>query len=207
LVVNNVEGTAQGIGPGTVRIHQKGDGGSPVSTGPNAGAKQQGRSASPKQDQEMKLTVVNFGSRMWANNQTHLVIFSDDIDVVHFATEDKDAKPDLDHLPPDAIYLRCSDQLKLLNRPEGGKSNQELEGIGRVECRTRDYVAQCEKVTYHEAKDQLIFYGGDGWAHMKRLGPPGTQGQVSEAKTIIYSRKTGEINSIKSRGVNGSTGP
>jgi len=148
---------------------------------------------------------VSFGRQMWANNKSHVVIFYDDVDVVHLATEDKDFQPDLDRLPADAIYLKCSDQLKALNRSEGGKSNQELEGTGRVLCRTNDCIAQCEKVTYNEAKDQLIFSGGDGWAHLRKLNGLGNPSEEWEAKTIIYSRKTGAIDSIKNRGLKGTT--
>jgi hypothetical protein len=203
LTVNNTDGLANAAGPGTVRIHQRGDAGSPLA--PSTG--QPGRPGTPGKEQEMKLTIIHFGGRMWANNKTHVAKFFDDVEVVHFATDDKDLQPNLERLPVDAIYLRCSDCLEVLNRPENGKSNQQLEGTGRVRCETAEYRAQCEKVTYHEGKDQLIFDGGDGWAILTKLGAPGGQGQTSYAKRFIYNRKTREMSSEGARGFQGVTPP
>jgi hypothetical protein len=212
LVVDNTEGQANGTGPGTVRIYQRGD--VEPQTGPQTGPPlaQRGQSSGkPKEankDQEMKLTIVHFGGRMWADNKAHMAKFYDNIEVLNFATENKDVEPDLDRLPPDAVYLTCDNQLIVYNRSEGGKSNQQLEAIGRVKCFTKDYVAQSDKMTYNEGKDQLIFDGGEGgWARMRRLGSPGNQAQESQAKEFIYSRKTGEIKSNRSRGINGTTPP
>ena len=214
LTVDNTDGKANGIGPGTVRIHQQGDAGSPLAASDNQTIpvkKKEGqlelRQGTPGKDQEMKLTIVKFNGRMWADNKSRVAIFSDDVEVIHLATEDKDLVPNLDKLPADAVYLYCSEQLKVLNRPENGKSNQQLEGTGRVRCYTSEYHAQCEKVTYHEGKDQLIFDGGDGWAILTKLGPPGTAGQTSYAKRFIYNRKTREIKSEGARGFQGVTQP
>jgi hypothetical protein len=205
LIVDNTEGKAHGTGPGTVRIHQRGDAATPLAPAPAQGTP--ARPASPAKDQEMKLTIIHFGGRMWADNKSHTAIFSDSIEVINMPTENQDLQPDLDKLPRGAVYLTCSDQLKVYNRPENGKSNQELEGTGNVRCTSEEYIAQCEKVTYHEGKDQLIFDGGDGWAHLRKLGPPGGPPQQSDAKQFIYLRKTGQIQSIKSRGVSGTTAP
>ena len=102
---------------------------------------------------------------MWSNDKTHTAIFSDDIEVINLATENPDLEPDLNKLPPDAVFLSCSQKLEVRNRPENGKSNQELEGIGNVKTFTAQYAAECEKVNYNESKDQLIFDGVDGFAH------------------------------------------
>src|SRR5260221_13598263 len=104
-----------------------------------------------------------------------------------------DLLPDTERLPRGWVYLTCSEQLKVYNRPENGKSNQELEGTGSVRCDTQDCIAQCEKVTYHEGKDQLIFDGGDGWAHLRKLSFPAGQSEQSDAKQFISLRKTGHI--------------
>jgi hypothetical protein len=205
LTVDNTEGKAYGSGPGTVRIHQRGDSDAPLGTTPA----QPSRPAGPlKQKEEaFKLTIVKFGGRMWANDKTHTAIFSDDVEVVSFATDDADTIPDMNHLPADAIYMNCSQKLEVRNRPKNDKSNQELEAIGNVNAYTTQYVAQCEKLNYEEMKDQLIFQGGDGYAHLKKVEAPGTVGQTTDAKLIIYNRKTGEVSTTGARGINGTTGP
>jgi hypothetical protein len=198
--VDNVYGVAEAAGPGKVRIYQTGEAASRLGEAPTAVAP-----ANTKKDLEMKLTIITFGGRMWAENKTHTAIFNDSIEVVDLATLEKDLDPDLDHLPSDAIYLTCADQLKVYNRPEDGKSNQQLEALGRVRCRTDKYDALCEKLTYHQGKDQFIFDGGDGGlARLKRVLAPGTQPQESKAKRFIYLRKANQVFSDEVKGVSGS---
>jgi hypothetical protein len=206
LTVDNTEGRAYGSGPGRVRIHQRGDAGSPLA--PTASA-QPGRAttASKQKEEEFKLTIVKFGGRMWADDKTHTAVFSDDIKVINLATDNPDLEPDENRLPRDAVYLQCSQKLDVRNRSENGKSNQELEGIGNVLCRTAAYLGQCEKLNYIEAMDKLIFDGLDGLAHLKKLEAPGTVGQTWDAKRIIYNRKIDSVKSEGARGINGVTGP
>jgi hypothetical protein len=201
LDVDNVKSEVHAYGPGgKLRIFQPGDAGSPLAPPP----------ASPpgdkKKAQEMKLTLVWFGGRMWADNKSHTAIFNDNVEALNLATENKDLEPDLDHLPDDAVYLRCADQMKVYNRPENGKSNQQLEAEGRVFCRTKEYEALSEKTTFNEAKDQLIFDGGDGGlARLKKILGIGIPPQESKAKRFIYLRKTGQVFSDQVQGVRGAT--
>jgi hypothetical protein len=161
-----------------------------------------------KKDQEMKLTLVRFTGKMWADNQSHTATFYENIETIHLPTEDRELDPDPDHLPYEAVYLSCTDRLKVYNRPENGKSNQQLEALGRVRCSTQNSIAQAEKVTYHEGKDQLIFDGGEGgFARLRQLQSQGTPGRNVEAKQIIYMRKTGEVRTSGARGINGITSP
>jgi hypothetical protein len=208
LEVDNTEGQANASGPGTVRIYQLGDAGPQSGPLVSQSGQGSGKPKDPHKDQEMKLTIVHFGRRMWADNKAHMAKFYDNIEVVNFATEDKDVEPDLDRLPPDAVYVTCTDQLIVYNRSEDAKSNQQLEAIGRVKCFTKDYVAQCDKMSYNEAKDQLIFDGGEGgWARMRHVLGQGIQGQDSQAKQFIYSRKTNQIQSSGGRSISGTTPP
>jgi lipopolysaccharide export system protein LptA len=206
LTVDNTEGKAYGSGPGRVRIHQRGDAGSPLAPAASA---QPGRAttASKQKEEEFKLTIVNFGGRMWANDKSHTAIFSDDIKVINLATDNPELEPDENRLPRDAVYLQCSQRLDVRNRPENGKSNQELEATGNILCRTAAYLGQCEKLTYNEGKDQLIFDGVDGLAHLKKLEARGLVGQTWDAKLITYNRKTDTVKSEGARGINGVTGP
>ncbi len=204
LIVNNLDGTAHAIGPGLVRIHQRGDAGPQVTLGQPAPTSP----SQAKKDQEMKLTLVRFTGKMWADNQSHTATFYENIETIHLPTEDRELDPDPDHLPYEAVFLRCTDRLKVYNRAENGKSNQQLEALGRVWCSTQNSIAQAEKVTYHEGKDQLIFDGGEGgYARLRQVQAPGTPGRNVEAKQIIYMRKTGEVRTIGARGINGITSP
>src|SRR5262249_50373162 len=204
LNVDNIQNKAYAYGPkGKFTIWQPGDAGSPLAAPP------QTQTASKKPAQEMKLTIITFDGRMWADNTSHTAIFNDNVMALNFATENKDLDQDLDHLlehlPDDAVYMHC-EQMKVYNRPENGKSNQQLESEGRVNCRTKEYEAHAEKVTYNEAKDQLIFDGGDGgFARLIHFLGIGIQPQESKAKRFIYLRKSGQIFSEGVQGVRGTT--
>jgi lipopolysaccharide export system protein LptA len=201
LDVDNLNGTALAYGPkGIVRIFQPGDAGSPLNPPSSAPP------TDKKTAQEMKLTVVLFDGRMWADNKSHTAIFNENVQAVNLATENKELELKLDQLPEDALYLRCADQMKVYNRPENGKANQQLEAETRVFCRTKEYEGQAEKFTFNEAKDQLIFDGGDGGlARLKKILGPGIAPQEWKAKRIIYLRKTGQIFSDQVQGVHGAT--
>lgn len=198
LNVDNTEGIARGSGPGVVRIVQAG-------AGPDIGPPPApGKPAPPKRPDEMKLTRVTFGARMWANNKTHTAIFYENVEVVSVPGDNIDADPNLDQLPEGGLYLRC-DQLKVLSTPgEGGKATQQMEATGRVMCRSREFWGWAETVTYHEGKDQVIFDGKEGFAHVERDMGPGHPRQQLKGRKIIYLRKTGEFKVEGAGGVSGS---
>jgi hypothetical protein len=222
LVVDNAEGTAVAGGPGTVRILQPGNGdtlpsaGSASRAGPRsdqAGPASRGGATvgqakpKPAQAEQLNLTRVKFGGRMWANNKNHTAVFRDDIEVVHLPTDNPNLDPDLDDLAKDAFYLRCS-LLKVRSRQENGKSNQELEAHDHVVARSQEFEAHADKLTYDEAKDQMVLEGGDGGkATMYRFTGKNLPPQKSTGRVIIYWRKSGELHVDDAGSVSGSQGP
>jgi len=201
LTVDNEEGIVKAPGPGIVRILQCG---TVEFAGDNA--KTQPRPATPtsRTDEELKLTRVKYGAHMWAKNKTHTAIFYEDVEVVHLPSKRIDLVPDLDNLPAGAIHLRCG-VLKVYNRPDNGKPNQQMEARGKVVAKAQEFTARAEIVTYDEGKDQLIFEGGEGGlARVYRAGPKGEPPQELKAKKILYNRRTGEFQGIDVSGVGGN---
>jgi hypothetical protein len=201
LFVNNADGTANAGGPGIVRILQPGN----TETQPSASP----APAKPKktQEEQLNLTRVKYRGRMWANNKNHTAVFRDDVEVIHLPTDNPNLEPDLDDLVKDAFYLRCS-LLKVRSRQENGKSNQELEAHDNVVARSQEFEAHAAKLTYDEAKDQMVMEGGEGGkATMYRFMGRGVPQQKSTGRKIIYWRKTGELKVDDAGSVSGSQAP
>jgi hypothetical protein len=226
LVVDNADSTAVAGGPGIVRILQPGNADAPPAVGPTSRAGAQpgparlagptggrgGRPAPEKakapEQEQLNLTRVKYRGRMWANNKNHTAVFSDDVEVIHLPADNPNLEPDLDELAKDALYLRCS-LLKVRSRPENGKSNQELEAHDHVVARSQEFEAHSDKLTYDEAKDQIVLEGGEGGkATMYRfIGPQGVPPQKSTGRKITYWRKTGELKVDDAGSISGSQAP
>jgi hypothetical protein len=227
LAVDNAEGSMQATGPGLVRLLQRGgaDGIGPAPSPPARGS--DGRPAAtestdtlkpahptaegkPGADDEMKLTIVLYSGRMYANNTKHTAVFIGDVEVTHVPSEDPNLQPNLDRLPVNGLYLK-SDKLEVSNRPDAaGKSNQEMTATGHVYTQSRDengpVTGRATVVKYNEAKDQVIFEGGDGGYAI--LWREKVRGQYEEmkGKKIIYMRRTNTFQGVEMNAIKGVSG-
>jgi lipopolysaccharide export system protein LptA len=110
-------------------------------------------------------------------------------------------------MPEGAMYLRC-DRLKVLDVPEGGKPNQQMEGRGRVYVQGKDFHARADAVFYNQAKDQVILDGNEGgMATLYKVRGPGSDPDILQGKKIIYNRTTGKADVQGGESISGvSTG-
>ena len=166
--------------------------------GPIGAGRPQGSGDAAPEDDTLKLTYVSYFTRMNGYQKKNLAIFYTNVRVLHMPAEDPRIEIDIDRLlekdlPPGAMYLRC-DQLKVFSRPRAdGKSLQEMEARGRVSISSREFSGMADFVSYNEAKDQVIFDGGDGGvATLYKVKRPGERPQKIEGRKIIYSRRTGD---------------
>jgi hypothetical protein len=198
-------------GPGDVRILQPGAvdpaGPPPPPRGaaPTPGAARPGTGRKPAAgggaaQEEMKMTYVNFLHRMDANSKTNTANFYGAVRVLHFPSENPHEEIDIDavtarELPVGMMFLRC-DRLKVLDRKEGGRSNQQMEAQGRVRVQGHDFLAEADKVAYEEQKDLVTFYGTPENPAILTKYPDGDrnspQAQTMAARTIFYRRSNGE---------------
>src|SRR5262249_53001611 len=135
-------------------------------------------------------------------NKIHLARFFDNVTVVHVPSEDANLEPNIDKLPEGGLYLR-SDWLEVYSRQEPGKPNEStMKGRGHVFFKSADGVAgDSYELLYDQAKDQIIFIGRTGLAHVYRERARGGQQQELKAQKIIYLRRTGEFHADKVEGV------
>jgi lipopolysaccharide export system protein LptA len=200
MTVDNEEGEMTAPGPGTVRILQLGDA-SNDPAGPPKATPRKGNGPPPA-EQQLKLTRVTYSGRMQAFNKIHLARFFDNVTVVHVPSEDALLDPNIDKLPEGGLYLR-SDWLEVYSRQEPGKPNEStMKGRGHVFFKSADGVAgDSYELLYDQAKDQIIFIGRTGLAHVYRELARGGKQQELKAQKIIYLRRTGEFHADKVEGV------
>jgi hypothetical protein len=159
----------------------------------------------------MKLTFVEFHKRMDANSKTKTALFWENVRVLSLPSKTHDKVIDLDtiltaDLPEKAIYLRC-DRLKVLDHPTDGKPNKQMEAHGKVYAQGREFYARADWATYNEQKEQVILYGGDGYATLYKRDVQGGEANTLEGKKIIYNRSTGKTEVYGASSVTGSTSP
>jgi hypothetical protein len=167
------------------------------------------RGAAPPPNDELKLTYVSFQKRMDANSRSNTALFWENVRVLNMPCENPNQPIDLDamlaDLPEGAMYLRA-ERLKVLDQPENGRSNQQMEAHGRVYVQGKDFYARADSVYYNQAKDQVILDGKDsGEATLYKQPRPGMKPEEFRGSKIIYSRTSGRADVIKGSEFNGSS--
>ena len=66
----------------------------------------------------------------------------------------------LNRMPEGAPYLK-SDRLDVFDHGYRKKSQQEMYAKGHVRVQAKDFYGYADRMTYNEAKDQIIFEGGE----------------------------------------------
>jgi lipopolysaccharide export system protein LptA len=185
----------------------------PRAPGGKPGAKPGGKPAAGDPD-ELKLTYVVFQKRMDGNSRTNTAQFWEHVQVLNMPCDQRNYNQPIDldvllmepELPEGAMYLKC-DRLKVLDQPENGKSNQQMEARGKVYVQSKNMYARAEAVFYNQAKNQIILDGAGGQASLykrPRVGAP--HEQVTGTK-IIYNQVTGETDVQGGDGLSGSSSP
>jgi hypothetical protein len=217
LALDNEDGIVNAPGPGVVRILQLGAQGELIPTTPAAGANAagpqpahgnhtgQGKAPQPaaKEDDVLKLTRVSYRTRMWANNNTRTAIFYDDIELLHLPAENPDLVIDLDHLPREALHLRCQKLQIYTRRTPDGKASQEMEAQKKCVVQAQEFWAVAEVVKYDESQQKLIFEGGGegGMARLYKVAVRGAEAEDVIGRKITYWRETGAYKVDGGRGI------
>jgi lipopolysaccharide export system protein LptA len=198
-------------GPGKVWLFQRGA--DPLASADPPGSKPATKPAKkPDDEDEMKLTYVEYGKSMLGNSQTGKINFWGGVRALNMPGDDPSAEIDLDamlaqfQLPKGATYL-TSDQLEVIGeKGPDGKTYQKMTATRRVWVKANEYEASCDTLHFDESKDSIAFYGNEnGMATLTRRLKKGGPEEAFKGKVIIYQRSTGNI---KADGVDylGNTG-
>ncbi len=197
LAYDKGESTLKVSGPGVVRLFQAGSRQADPLNRPGPAKPEQAGKAN---DEEMKLTIINFKKSMFANQATRTVIFhSGTVDLVHLPSEDPDVNVNPDNLPPRAFWLQCT-RLQLLSHKIDDKTSQDFKANGRVRIKAQDFYAEADVVKYDESKDLLILSGeGANAARLWKQKGKGLPWETAESKEIWFYRKEGRFRTLETR--------
>lgn len=195
-------------GPGEVRIMQpetKDDGG----FGAIGGQPSPKQPAPPKQpanaapQQEMKLTIIKYTGKMFADNQKRVARFYDQVEVVHVPSDDPMLVYNPDQPPPQFLELFCSQLDVYTSKHLDGSQTHEMFARNKVMVRAQDFWGKAHEVKYDQKKELIIFEGGEGGvASLYRIRGRGTKPEEVTGKRISYWRKTGMIKVEGAREIN-----
>jgi len=198
-------------GPGIVRIWQAGDKnmtepaakpaapGQPMApmrpSAPPPGAKP----ANPD-EQEMKLTVVNFTGRMTAIDKGKVfqkVTFETNIKLVNMPAESPTVEVPENRLPPRGVMLTCSKELVVWSHKKGtGPAVQRMDASGNAYLRSDEYDGWGETIS-NDGK-LIVINGSD--AIPARIMNRFNRGSDQSGKKIIFDRGAGSYRVIESFG-------
>jgi hypothetical protein len=215
---HDITATSEALLPGTVRIWQAGQKDS--DDGPvgkkEPPKKEAGRKPVPPRkkgeltaDEEMKLTVVQFGEKMIAQDLRKRAKFWTNVRLVHLPADRFDVPVDLreGEIPKGAIYMECRATLEVFSTVQREKttdgkeidvSYQEMIGIGNVRVRKQgEFFGDADRVTYSELKGTLTFHGTEkNPAVVNQQRGQGVRDQTFSGKTIIYHLRDKTVETI-----------
>lgn len=175
------------MGPGVVRTWAPGSKDDDP-TGAAPPPRQPG--AAPPAETEMKLTVVNFTTKMMAKDKGAVykeATFYDATHVIHVPTDNPELAVERHKLPPRAVLLTCKEKLVVwTHKPGNDPPQQFMHAYGDAYLQNREYDGWGEVITY-EGK-RVVFQGlGGNLARIKsRFG-----GTDQAGEKITYDRSTG----------------
>jgi hypothetical protein len=115
-----------------------------------------------------------------------------------------DGNRDPNHLGPQAVVLQCESlEVDDMSPVGSGSSSMEFQARDNViaegtlppsaDGKVSNFYARCARLSYSQAKDQLIFEGdGRSPAKLYKQNGEGTVLSPFEAQKILYFQKTGE---------------
>lgn len=189
LNMDNQDGRANAVGPGRFSYLAPGSTENPIlGPGPKP-------NAMAKKPQELKLTRIDYGDRMYSStkDKSRNAKFYGNVDVYHLPAGNPDVPIKPGQAPKDGFYLHC-ELLDVFTRPVDGKNCQMMVAQRKVIIRTDEFFGNAEVVKYDESQENVIFEGTPGNpATLFKLRRPGEEPQKIQGTKILYNRKSGKF--------------
>lgn len=198
-------GTLLAGGPGEVRLLQMGakDAGVP------GGQSRPAASAANPNEQELKLTVVKYQSRLRMEDRGNAfqeAVFEGDVTAVQTPTKDFERPLEIHtQLPERSTILTCDDILTVSTyRPQGGKPEQKLDALGNANFRTDEYKGRAHRIAY-DGRIMTLEGSASRLALIERATRSVGDGTGTPARRIEYDTVDGRIKIVE--GAPGSISP
>jgi hypothetical protein len=201
-------------GPGSVRILQlgakSGPGQPPAPPTPTTPGNQPAKPPSAA-EQEMKLTVVAFQSRMVAKDTGKVfqkAVFDDGAQVWNMPCESLDFQFAPHNPPKGTTYLSCTHSLEVSSsKPKKNvPAEQWMVATGNAEFRNDEYEGNASRITYTGGATVFEGLGDNQWAHFYRRQRGINETNYTKAKRIEYLRD-GTVNAKEQANGAFTTGP
>lgn len=190
-------------GRGTLRIWQLGEAnpaGPPGGAGAKAPApKQPGAKPAEKDEQEMKLTIIEFGGRMVGVDKKVMqkATFGDNVKAISVPANSPTLQVDRNNLPPRALLVTCTKELVVWSHKQPNAAPvQHMDAIGDAYVRSDDYDGSAPKIESEGKKVTLTGSEALPARIMSRFG----QGTEQVGKKIVYDRGAGTYSVIEGFG-------
>ncbi len=212
LDMNNITGDFHANGPGRVISVRRGSnqafdmqGGPLAGAGPGNGQVAARPAAfapaqPPDDPNQISCLDLKFYKSIIGNKNRKEMTFFGNVHAAHAPAQSWTTTledPDPKHLGKDAIVLD-SESLEVDDMSPvsggGGGANAEFQARDNVIAEGTNFVARCARLSYSQAKDQLIFEGdGRSPAELDKQEGEGVEAQPFKAQKITYYKNTGQV--------------
>jgi lipopolysaccharide export system protein LptA len=185
---DNVEGTVTIDGQGSVTIVE-----------PNT-PKKKGTAPPP---QPFRVTFVEFADRLTGSQSSQTVKFFGNVNILHLPVDDPSQEINRDLLPSEGFEIVARSAEMSQSQGQQSQKYRLFSARDNVKVRSKDYSANCGRVSFDEQKNLLVFEGEqDRPAYFRKVGKPGQTPPTITARTIRFNQATGEIQTDGSEGFN-----
>lgn len=151
-----------------------------------------------------QLTKVSFLGRMRGDQGNMTAKFFENVHIVHAPIHQIDEVIDEDKLPADGIIVDAADEAIVAVRTiADGTKQRDFQAKGDVRVQAREFWGQCDRLTYDQEKDRLVFESLAGRkAQFFRQTVIGQKPEEFFGRTITFIRKLNKITIDSSDGFN-----
>ncbi|MFO0946632.1 MAG: hypothetical protein U1D30_11900 [Planctomycetota bacterium] len=151
-----------------------------------------------------QLTKVSFLGRMRGDQGNMTAKFFENVHIVHAPIQQVDEVINEDKLPADGIVVDAADEAIVAVRTMAdGTKQRDFQSKGDVRVQAREFWGQCDRLTYDQEKDRLVFESLAGRkAQFFRQTRIGQKPEEFFGRTITFIRKLNKINIDSSDGFN-----
>ena len=156
----------------------------------------------PADPNQLTCLDLRFMNSITGNKKRNVLEFHGQVRAARAVVQSWSAMLDDDdpkRLGPDSVVLYCENLEVADMGPVSGSGshggNQEFQARDNVIAEGTNFTARCARLSYSQAKDQLIFEGdGRSDAELYKQEAEGKKVDPFKAQKIIYFQKTGQVN-------------
>jgi hypothetical protein len=158
------------------------------------------RATGTSEQRDLIYLRIDFENAIEGNLDLREAVFNRAVRTVYGPVKAWDQKLDPDQrggLGPDGIVMNCN-QLKIVEMGQGEQRALELSALGNTIVEGRQFLATADRITYVEAKDQLILQAsGNNFVRLRQQSRAGGDPAELQARKIIYGIRSGIIEKVE----------